>query len=91
MTSFKFPIAPAMHPCTEQFITNTIPSALKFSNVYLYKFVYLCNLILFQNMLFLKIVSIIKIIMFGDQWCSGKSSLVGTLAWHYDHMPYGYL
>ena len=33
-------------------------TALKFSNVYLYKFVYLCNLMLFQNMLFLKTVSI---------------------------------
>ena len=26
-----------------------------------------------------------------SQWCSGKFALVGTLAWHYDHMPYGYL
>ena len=25
------------------------------------------------------------------QWCSGKFALVGTLAWHYDHIPYGYL
>ena len=24
------------------------------------------------------------------QWCSGKFALVGTLAWHYDHIPYGY-
>ena len=38
MTSFKFPIPPAMHPCTEQF--TIILLALKFSNVKLYKFVY---------------------------------------------------
>ena len=25
-----------------------------------------------------------------SQWCSGKFALVGTLAWHYDHIPYGY-
>ena len=56
MTSFKFPILPALHPWTEQFIT--ILSALKFSNIYLYKFVYLCNLIIFQNMWLLKIVSL---------------------------------
>ena len=40
-----------------------------YSYSFTYKFVYLCNLISFQNMLFLKIVSIfhiIKIIMFGD-------------------------
>ena len=24
------------------------------------------------------------------QWCSGKFSLVGTLAWHYGHIPYRY-
>ena len=24
------------------------------------------------------------------QWCSGKFSLVGTLAWHYGHLPYRY-
>ena len=47
MTLFKFPNPTAMHPCTEQF--TTILSALKFSNVYLYNFVYLCNLIVFQN------------------------------------------
>ena len=58
MTSFIFLIPPAMHPCIEQF--TTILSAVKFSNVYLYKFVYLCNLILFQNMLFLKIIPYYK-------------------------------
>ena len=25
-----------------------------------------------------------------NQWCSGKCSLVGTLAWHYGHIPYRY-
>ena len=29
-------------------------------------------------------------IMSGWQWCSGKFSLVGTLAWHYCHIPYRY-
>ena len=24
------------------------------------------------------------------QWCSGKFSLVGTLAWHHGHIPYRY-
>ena len=24
------------------------------------------------------------------QWCSGKFSLVGTLTWHYGHIPYRY-
>ena len=24
------------------------------------------------------------------QWCSGKFSLVGMLAWHYGHIPYRY-
>ena len=24
------------------------------------------------------------------QWCSGKFSLVGTLTWHYGHIPYCY-
>ena len=24
------------------------------------------------------------------QWCSGKFSIVGTLAWHYGHIPYRY-
>ena len=23
-----------------------------------------------------------------NQWCNGKFSLVGTLAWHYGHIPY---
>ena len=31
-----------------------------------------------------------KHIIYG-QWCRGKFALVGTLAWHYDHIPYGYL
>ena len=25
-----------------------------------------------------------------NQWCSGKFSLVGTLAWHSGHIPYRY-
>ena len=24
------------------------------------------------------------------QWCSGKITLVGTLAWHYGHISYRY-
>ena len=26
----------------------------------------------------------------GGQWCSGKFSLVGTLAWHYGRISYRY-
>ena len=29
--------------------------------------------------------------MSNTQWCSGKFALVGTLAWHYNHIPYDYL
>ena len=25
-----------------------------------------------------------------SQWCSGEFSLVGTLTWHYGHIPYRY-
>ena len=25
-----------------------------------------------------------------QQWCSGKISLVGTLAWRYSHIPFRY-
>ena len=29
----------------------------------------------------------VSIIMTRNQWCSGKFSLVGTLAWYYGYIP----
>ena len=34
--------------------------------------------------------SIWFIVIIQIQWCSGKFSLVGTLAWHYGHISYRY-
>ena len=32
----------------------------------------------------------LKLMFLYTQWCSGKFSLVGTLTWHYGHIPYRY-
>ena len=46
---------------------------------------YTCRLLPYSIIGKNAIISIVSV-----QWCSGKFSLVGTLAWHYGHISYRY-